>query len=215
MEEFEVRLAQACRENVDIPPHGKGQQTYLAEKMKVSQEAVRKWFAGESRPKQPTMRKLASVLNVDYVWLALGTSHGEIEKRRAAAGRQDSAVYALAGYIIEKGYNMAFAPADSDHDIDAIGHGVHRVIVVRPGTVEARNKWTVRFPLATMELANVAAFRRNDALFAYDFIWLTTQELTEHGFREGNDICVDLRFNPKSNRYTLGSKPMIKFLDQY
>ena len=215
MEEFEVRLAQACRENVDIPPHGKGQQTYLAEKMKVSQAAVRKWFAGESRPKQPTMRKLASVLNVDYVWLALGTSHGEIEKRRAAAGRQDSAVYALAGYIIEKGYNMAFASADSDHDIDAIGPGVHRVIVVRPGTVEARNKWTVRFPLATMELANVAAFRRNDALFAYDFIWLTTQELTEHGFREGNDICVDLRFNPKSNRYTLGSKPMIKFLDQY
>ena len=183
--------------------------------MKVSQEAVRKWFSGESRPKQPTVRKLASALNVDYVWLALGTSHGEIEKRRAAAGRQDSAVYALAGFVIEKGYNMAFAPADADHDIDAIGHGAHKVLVVRSANVASRNKWTVKFPLSSMELANIAAFRRHDALFAYDFLWLTAQELTEHGFREGNDICVDLRFNPKSNRYTLGSKTMIKFLDQY
>lgn len=183
--------------------------------MKVSQEAVRKWFSGESRPKQPTVRKLASALNVDYVWLALGTSHGEIEKRRAAAGRQDSAVYALAGFVIEKGYNMAFAPADADHDIDAIGHGAHKVLVVRSANVASRNKWTVKFPLSSMELANIAACRRHDALFAYDFLWLTAQELTEHGFREGNDICVDLRFNPKSNRYTLGSKTMIKFLDQY
>ena len=214
MEEFEVRLAQACRENVDIPPHGKGQQTYLAEKMKVSQEAVRKWFAGESRPKQPTMRKLAATLGVDYVWLALGTSHGEIEKRRAAAGRQDSAVYALAGYVIERGYNMAFAGSDADHDIDAIGHGVHRVIVVRSAEHQGRNKWTVRFPLATMELLNIAALRKNDALFAYDFLCLTAQELTEHGFREGNDICVDLRFNAKANRYTLSNKPVVRFLDQ-
>ena len=215
MEDFSVRLAQACRENVDIPAPGKGQQTFLAERMKVSQEAVRKWFAGESQPKQPTMRKLAGALGVDYVWLALGTSHGEIEKRRAAAGRQDSAVYALAGYVIERGYNMAFAGSDADHDIDAIGHGVHRVIVVRSAEHQGRNKWTVRFPLATMELANIAAMRRENHLFCYDFLWMTAQELTDHGFREGNEICVDLRFNPKADRYTLGNKPMIKFLDQY
>lgn len=215
MKNFAKRLAQACKENIDIPAHGKGQQTYLAEKMGVSQEAVRKWFAGESRPKQPTMRKLASVLNVDYVWLALGTSHGEIEQRRAAAGRQDAAVYALAGYVIEKGYNMAFSSEGAEHDMDAIGYGVHRVIVVRSAASPSKNKWSVRFPLASMELTNIAAMRRNDASFAYDFIWLTHRELTEHGFREGNDICVDLRFNPKTNKYTLGSKPMIKFLDQY
>lgn len=213
MKEFATRLAQACKENIDIPAHGKGQQTYLAEKMAVSQEAVRKWFAGESRPKQPTMRKLASVLNVDYVWLALGTSHGEIEKRRLTAARQDAAVYALAGYLIEKGYNMAFSSEGSEHDIDAIGHGVHRVIVARAATSPSKNKWTVRFPLATMELANIAAMRRNGAVFAYDFVWFTAQELTEHGFREGNDICVDLRFNPKTNKYTLGGTPMMKFLD--
>lgn len=215
MKNFAKRLAQACKENIDIPAHGKGQQTYLAEKMGVSQEAVRKWFAGESRPKQPTMRKLASVLNVDYVWLALGTSHGEIEQRRAAAGRQDAAVYALAGYVIEKGYNMAFSSEGTEHDMDAIGYGVHRVIVVRAAASPSKNKWSVRFPLASMELTNIAAMRRNDASFAYDFIWLTHRELTEHGFREGNDICVDLRFNPKTNKYTLGTKPMIKFLDQY
>ena len=77
MSEFHTRLLQGCRENPDIPEYGKGQQTFIAQRLGVSQEAVRKWFAGESKPKAAVGRKLAELLGVDYVWLALGTSHGE------------------------------------------------------------------------------------------------------------------------------------------
>ena len=69
------------------------------------------------------------------------------------------------------------------------------------------------FPLATMELANIAAMRRENHLFCYDFL-MTAQELTDHGFLEGNEICVT-KIQPKADRYTLGNKPMIKFLEQY
>jgi transcriptional regulator with XRE-family HTH domain len=215
MSTFAERLAQACRENEDIPEHGRGQQTYLAKKMRVSQEAVRKWFAGESLPKQAAMRKLSDILRVDHVWLALGTSYGEIEKRRVAAGRQDAAVYALAGYLIERGYNVAFADPSEGHDIDAIGHGVHRVIVLRNAAAESKTKWTVRFPLVSMDLAHVAALRKNQSVFAYDFIWISAQQLAEHGYREGNDVCVELKYNAEKNRYSIGSTPIGLFLDQY
>lgn len=215
MSTFAERLAQSCRENADIPEFGRGQQTYIAKKMRVSQEAVRKWFAGESTPKQAAMRKLADILRVEHVWLALGTSYGEIEKRRVAAGRQDAAVYALAGYMIERGYNVAFADLPEGHDIDAIGHGVHRVILVRNASTESKTKWRVCFPLVSMDLANVVAIRRNQSVFAFDFIWISAPQLSAHGFREGNDICVDIKHNSATNRYSVGGEAVTLFLDQY
>ena len=113
--------------------------------MKVSQEAVRKWFAGESQPKQPTMRKLAGALGVDYVCLALGTSHGEIEKgAQQRADRTQQFTRSRATLLSEA--TTCFGGSDADHDIDAIGHGVHCVIVVRSAEHQGRTKWTVRFP---------------------------------------------------------------------
>lgn len=48
----------------------------------VSAETVRKWFAGEAKPKGDRVRHLASILNVDWVWLEMG--EGAMEKHRSA-----------------------------------------------------------------------------------------------------------------------------------
>lgn len=63
-------------------------------------EAVRRWFAGESRPRPDKMRRLAEMLKVDEAWLVLGiiaalTPHERHQRRMAANG----AVNLVAGHI--------------------------------------------------------------------------------------------------------------------
>ena len=60
MQEFKDRLRKVCQDNPDIPLFNKGQQTFIAQKVGVSQEAVRKWFHGESKPKEASSKKQQS-----------------------------------------------------------------------------------------------------------------------------------------------------------
>jgi hypothetical protein len=50
-EDFYRRLKKICDESAMIPPYGHGRQVHIATKLKVSQEAVRKWFTGDARPR--------------------------------------------------------------------------------------------------------------------------------------------------------------------
>ena len=59
MDNFAKRLLEACNASDEIPEYGKGQQTHLASLLNVSQEAVRKWFAGETVPRASMSMKLA------------------------------------------------------------------------------------------------------------------------------------------------------------
>lgn len=84
---FAQRLKLACdRGNVPALHHGR--QRWVRDQLAnqqadtVSPETVRKWFAGEAKPKEDRVRHLASILNVDWVWLEMGT--GSMEKRSSA-----------------------------------------------------------------------------------------------------------------------------------
>ena len=170
MSEFYTRLLQACSENPDIPEYGKGRQTYISQQMGVSQEAVRKWFTGESKPKSAIGRKLAALLGVDYVWLTLGTSHGEIEKRREAAGRQDAAVYALMSFLIEKGYSAAFDNENDNIDIVTIYQGQQNHIAVRQADGKKENL-TAAFSMSIInDVSTIIAVRTNTFSLSYDFL---------------------------------------------
>lgn len=48
---FSKRLTQACDDNPLIPDYDHGRQVTIANKLEVSQEAVRKWFTGDSVPR--------------------------------------------------------------------------------------------------------------------------------------------------------------------
>ena len=56
---FAQRLKQACDNHDLIPPYGHGRQAHIATRLKISQEAVRKWFVGEAVPKRDKIRALA------------------------------------------------------------------------------------------------------------------------------------------------------------
>lgn len=139
---FAKRLNTACDGHPDVPPYGQGRQTWIKKEMGVSNEAVRKWFKGEARPKAGKMNALANLLGVDEAWLALGImpemTPAEKSKRNA---RVNGAVNLVAGFIQLNGGNIAF-PADDDPnaafaDIYAIIEGqqyVFHISMAEPNT---------------------------------------------------------------------------------
>lgn len=72
--DFARRLTQACDGHPHVPPYGQGRQSWVKENLKVSHEAVSRWFKGASRPHPKRMKQLANILEVDEAWLALGVT---------------------------------------------------------------------------------------------------------------------------------------------
>jgi hypothetical protein len=78
---FAARLSAACDEHPDCPPLHKGRQVWLKaqlarEGLFVTTEGIRKWLAGESRPKEENAEKLARVVAKDPNWLRFGKPLG-------------------------------------------------------------------------------------------------------------------------------------------
>lgn len=144
--EFARRLTQACDESPLVPEHGRGRQVYLAKKLKVTQEAVRKWLVGESLPRPDKIGDLAKVLGVDPVWLQLGTSPLEIAEKRQAALRGDAAVYGSMSYLLLAGYHVAIPAGEEKVDIFAIKHGTQLAALARMGEPLARGEYKFLFP---------------------------------------------------------------------
>jgi hypothetical protein len=74
---FSRRLRQACDTHPVCPPLHKGRQVWLRDrlaelKVDVEIESIRKWLAGEMRPREAKAEALAKVLGVDPVALFMG-----------------------------------------------------------------------------------------------------------------------------------------------
>lgn len=227
MTTFAQRLKQACSDHPDIPDYGKGLQTELAKRMKVSQEAVRKWLAGDSQPRQPTIIRLAKLLDVEYVWLALGTSETEFARLKSVSSRHDAAVYALISFLITKGYNVAIPPDETDRaDIHAIGHGVQRNLVVEEVKTSGKRAVTVTAPMPDQTISLIAAIpvhetnmlKYNEHLkfsLVYKFLWVTSDMLKNHGQRSGANWTLELKYSIKKASWMVGGKEIGLFLSRY
>jgi len=112
---FGKRLNIACDGHPDVPPYGQGRQTWVKREMEVSNEAVRKWFKDEARPKPGKMKQLADLLGVDEAWLALGIQPEmtPVEKKKRNA-RVNGSVNIVAGFIQLNGGSIAFPPNDEN-----------------------------------------------------------------------------------------------------
>lgn len=223
MTTFAQRLQMACSDHPDIPDYGKGLQTELSKRMKVSQEAVRKWLSGESQPRQAAMIRLAKLLDVEYVWLALGTSETEFSQLKRVSARHDGAVHALIAFLILKGYNVAFSTDETDRaDIHAIGHGVQRnlsvVLMERVG--ERHCQISVAMPdesvslIAAMPIHDVPAKPHVNSLI-YDFLWITSDLIREHGQRSGARWTLDIKHNEKTHQWMVAGNQIGRFLERY
>ena len=229
MTTFGQRLQMACADHPDIPDYGKGLQTELAKQMKVSQEAVRKWLNGDSQPRQPAMIRLAKLLDVEYVWLALGTSETEFSQLKQISARHDGAVHALISFLILKGYNVAFSNDETDRaDIHAIGHGVQRNLAVC--LTERDGAWSCKMvtPMPDDSVSIIAALPIHEAedefrksfpdlvcSLVYDFLWITSDLLKEHGQRSGANWSLKIKYDVKKHYWKVAGKEIPLFLSRY
>lgn len=126
---FAKRLEIACEGNPHCPTdQHRGKQKWIYDKLleefgvRVSPEAVRKWFYGESRPRPKIMSYVARLLEVDEAWLSLGIKPdlAPVERKQHNAMAQ-GAVNLVAGIIQLEGGSIAFP--DSGAHIHAILKG--------------------------------------------------------------------------------------------
>jgi hypothetical protein len=88
--EFAKRLNSAL-DHAGIPKLNKGRQVALKHRMRVSQEAVRKWLAGESIPRHERLVQLSQWLAVSYAWLVSGEADELREPEQTYASNRSKA----------------------------------------------------------------------------------------------------------------------------
>lgn len=156
--EFAKHLNSACDSHGQCPPLHKGRLTWVQTELKrhfkekISVETVRKWFAGEAKPRPEKVAMLSELLQVDISWLSLGVDKGLAPRELKARSREiDGAVNIVAGLIEMDGGHAAFATeadqkggvdihailkgAKYDFHVALVDEGVYRVPAYREGLV--------------------------------------------------------------------------------
>lgn len=117
--DFANRLNAVSATHPEVPPSNYGRLGWFADEFAkrgddVSKEMVRKYFAGENKPRQKRLALLAEILGVDEAWLSLGKS-ADLQTKRAALRNTQVAgvVNVVAGMIQMHGGSPAF-PDESD-----------------------------------------------------------------------------------------------------
>lgn len=206
-EGFVIRLNQACDDAASlIPPHGEGRQIALAKLMGMSQEGVRKWFAGEAMPRREAMKRLAQILGVEEPWLALGISPEitSAEKRVQARKAEGATLLAMGMMMIAGGQCAQPGPDDprSEYvDFYAILHGVQFAMHVSYAREASRGRYDIIVPREFAEVRNLAFVNLGKGRF--EFIDMPTRAIDEHKTRKSGDYLISI--NRIENRYVTGS----------
>lgn len=212
---FAKRMEIAC-ENHPLSPSGHGRQKWVRDRLledfglRMSPEAVRKWFAGESRPRPKVMTKVAQVLQVDEAWLSLGINPAETprEKRRSnvnAAG----AVNLVLAQIQLAGGNAAFEEESSFHDFFAIVKGQHHLVLVRMGSEDAKFKVSIPAEPRSVAVASkpktIILVVPTETPTVFDFVNLPP-DVVEAGVHKGGFIEVPVQ--REIGGYSSGGEPL-------
>lgn len=121
---FAARFLKAADQSDHCPDKNFGRLGWIAKQLyakgiTVSNESVRKWFAGESRPTIENVTALADILKVDASWLQFGTdSQMAAKEQKARNAEADGSVNLIAGLIQSDGGVPAFPAADDSRAAD-------------------------------------------------------------------------------------------------
>jgi len=190
--EFAKRLAQAVAAHPRSPDVEHGRQAWLQRELtsrfdtEFSKEAVRRWFAGEMKPRPDTLENIAEALGVDVAWLSLGISPEIAPKERKLRNAQaDGAVNLIAGLIQMQGGHPAFPPeADADrYDLSAVIRGA--LYHFRVGLAQEMDDGSLKFtvPNNAAGVVNLGVIPRNG--MHVDVIEITPELIDKHGARKG------------------------------
>lgn len=195
--EFARRLEYACDNMGEtVPPYNYGRLPWFVKQFKaknitVSRESVRKWMAGEARPRPDKVRLLADILKVDVSWLEHGSSGGDTpaQKRRKSV-IADSTVNLVAGMFGMSGATYAF-PEDEGEDSGAHFYAIMRgrqntihVALGEPTKTGFQFSVTPKFD----SLLVIGLVKRSPVHF--DLYQMPSSVLAKYGKRMGNAVEV-------------------------
>ncbi|MDP2374388.1 helix-turn-helix domain-containing protein [Reyranella sp.] len=130
--EFAKRLELACEDHNGVPDLHRGRLRWIRDQfeelfgIEVSTESVRKWLAGEARPRPDKLVRLAELLRVDTGWLSFGSGLEEKSDERARNALAHGAVNIVAAAIQLAGGSIAFP---DPHDANA--RNVHLFAIIK------------------------------------------------------------------------------------
>jgi hypothetical protein len=212
---FTKRLNAALEAN-PLAPFGHGRQVWLRSLLmdkhglSVSPEGVRKWFAGEARPRPDIMRQIAQALNVDEAWLALGITPEEtpadVKRRNAVA---EGVVNIAAGMIQISGGHIAFSEGEtSDVDIHAIIRGRKVDVEVKLCRESLEGAWTAAVSKTADQHTTIIAIHP-EGTDCPTFFRLPPDLIRSEGTHMGG--YIELHLTQKGNRLQLGEKSLVPF----
>lgn len=189
------RLAQACADNPRIPKLHEGLYPYIGERIGASNEAVRKWFSGDARPRNDKLEPLAKLIGCDPVWLATGVAP-ELSKQemREWHAKAHGAVNVVTGMM-----EMAGAACGTPGPDDPSADDVHLFVtlrgrVIRYHVTTARNvdgKWVFPVPHSTKGLSVIGVIPENP--FAPVLLDMPTDQIEANRSKRagGYDVVVE------------------------
>lgn len=188
--EFARRLKTVCDNNPVVPEKGKGQQVWMAQKLGVTQEAIRKYFEGITRPRPEKMKELSKLLGVDESWLALGINP-EMDGRqtRHYQNRAEAATYLTFGVFMANNYHCAFGKeGDEKVDFYAIKGGQQKAIAVTTGRERSKSVWLLPVKPSYEETVNIVVLPVKSTQFEY--VYLDPAGIADHGEYRGGIIEI-------------------------
>lgn len=195
---FSERLKEACEAYAECPPLNRGLYVWIAEKFaakghKLSNEGIRRWFAGMTYPRPEYMRILAQIVEVDEEWLAFGKGVSLTDDlTRFNYSDIPPQTQLLAAVIRMHGGNVAFPKNDDKKrrliDFYAIIGGAHYHVKVADGRREEDGTLVFKVPTESRDQFVVGVVLADDNQF--EFWEILPDAFPETPFGKGD---VDLR----------------------
>lgn len=209
---FATRLQQACDDSGTIPEYGKGRQVVIANRLSVTQEAVRKWFAGEALPRPKKMKELAEFLDVEEPWLALGVKP-EMDRtaKRKNLAALDGAVHVVSGLIMLEGGSVGFPrpddPRSAHVDLYAIMRGAQMALHVCMAREQSKGRFSFPIPRNYPDVKCIGVVRVGVGKF--HFLNLKKSLIEEHKVKQSGDYLVSAALH--DGKYIIGSDVWPRF----
>jgi len=218
--DFAKRLDIACDNSDVVPEYNRGRQSWIANELlrrydvSVSKETVRKWFAGEARPRHDKMKALAALLKVDEAWLALGMKpDAQISgDRRLRSIITDGAIHLVIGMVTMSGGSCAF-PDDKDprretvHFYTIIGGRTHQVFV----SVAQEYNDGFRFTLTHDYTQSLCIGVVQKTATSFDLFAFPTETIAKHGKKRGG--YIELQASVEGRSLVIGDEKVARVTD--
>lgn len=201
---FARRLNEACDQYRQVPPYNFGRLTWIKDhllsdfKISVSMETVRKWFAGEARPRPDKMKILAALLYVDEAWLSLGiTPEMEPTAKQAFNAMAPGAANLVAGMIQLQGGHPTFPeagnPRTKNTNLCAIIKGKGLAFYVSLGNPTGKGESKFTFPAEYEHTEILGVIDTGDLTF--DILRFPADLLEEHADKKGGFAEITVHSN--------------------